>query len=80
MGKWTKAKRDEHECDYPKFAVPNDTAIGDEWTCACGKVWVVRNVNKHPGDKRSLDQREHMDTYTAEFSLIQVPGGGRYND
>lgn len=74
MGEWTKAKRDEHKCDYPKFAVPSDTAVGDEWTCECGRVWMVAELKKHPGDTNSPDPRERATVYTAQFTLIRIPG------
>lgn len=65
MGSWTKAKRDEHVCDYPKYAVPSDTAVGDIWTCDCGRQWEVESVELHRVPP-SPDPREH-DYYTAEF-------------
>lgn len=73
MGSWIKAKRNEHKCDYPKYGVPHDTAVGDVWECKCGRQWRVESIKVIPGYPHSPDPREHGDTYKAEF--VEVPTG-----
>lgn len=35
-GEWTKQI---HKCERP--SIPDDADLGSEWTCHCGRVWVV---------------------------------------
>lgn len=77
MGHWRSRKAYEHKCDYPKFAVPSDTEVGDVWKCSCNKEWVVTKVTFHRVPPSS-DPREH-NYYTADFALYNS-GGGIYKD
>lgn len=40
-GKWTKIVPPPHECQKPICIVTITTGPGSEWTCDCGKKWVL---------------------------------------
>lgn len=51
-GKWTKREADDHVCNKPKYgeSLTKPVRVGDEWSCECGKLWIVLKVTY--GDQR----------------------------
>lgn len=64
-GEWTKQV---HHCTPPE--VPTDMDIGSEWTCHCGRIWVV-DYHRDPVNLnllRLIPKRE-----TSTFTLYNTP-------